>query len=257
MRILFGPTVILLVTACSRTDSRTPAGPPQGYYGQPGPAYGYYQPGYGPGQAGPPPGACPVGMVFYSGQCVVGTPAPQPTPNAAPALPSLVHVTLTGAHIAPTKSGGCQWDGMTCNPGGGQKISNAVRMAMRSPNPYLAVGTILAGPLSSAVEKPDPMGNAELYTGGQFVKRLLQKRQDSFTPNWDVRWERVRLEPATRMSVRLRDADLNFDDDIGSFDIGFDQLVTALQSQQVLQVQVDGVTNGQVLFAGVSVLPAN
>jgi hypothetical protein len=191
-------------------------------------------------------------MPSYSG-CVA---ASAPPANTAPALPSLVHVTLTGARIAPTKSGGCQWDGMTCNAGGGQKIANAVRVAMKSPNPYVAVGVILAGPLSSAVEKPDATGNAELYSGGQFIKKTLEKRQDSFTPDWNVRWMNVRLETATRLSVHLRDADLNLDDDIGSFDIGYDHLVTALRNQQVLQVQVDGVTNNQVLFAGVSVLPA-
>lgn len=211
-------------------------------------------PGYAPGQ-GPNSGvACPTGMMPSYNGCVA-TSYGAPT-NTAPAPPSLVHVALTGAQIAPTKSGGCQWDGMTCNAGSGGKIASAVRLAMKSPNPYVAVGFILAGPLSSAVEKPDATGYAELYSGGQFIKKTLEKRQDSFTPNWNVRWMNVRLEPATRLSVRLRDADLNLDDDIGSFDLNYEHLTTALRNQQVLQVQVDTVTNGQVLFAGVEVLPA-
>lgn len=191
-------------------------------------------------------------MPSYNG-CVAASPHVPPT---APALPSLVHVTLTGVRIAPTKSDGCQWDGMTCNAGSGEKIASAVRAAMKSPNPYVAVGMILASPLSSVVEKPDAAGSAELYSGGQFIKKTLEKRQDSFTPDWNVRWMNVRLEPATRLSIHLWDADLKYDDDIGSFNLNYEHLTTALRNQQVLQVQVDAVTNGQVLFAGVEVLPA-
>jgi hypothetical protein len=146
---------------------------------------------------------------------------------------------------------------MTCNAGSAKDIASEVKIAMKSPNPYVAVGLILAGPLSSSVEKPDAMGYAELYSGGKFTKVELEKRQDSFTPEWNVRWPKVRLETATRLSVHLRDADLKFDDDIGSFDIGYDEFVKALRSQQVFQVQVDSMTNKQVLFAGISVVPVS
>lgn len=231
------------LVACSRRGDQRQANNPQGYYG--------------PAQAGPSGVMCPAGMIPYYNQCVfaVSPPAPQPV-QVAPQLPSLVHVTFNGVLIAPTKNGGCQWDGLTCNAGSGAKIASAVRLAMRRSNPYIAVVAIFADPLSSAVEKPDIAGVAELLSRGQYSPKKLPKRQDSFTPEWNVRWERVPLEPGTQLSVHLKDIDLQFNDDVGSFSIGYDLLVTALQRQQLIQVQVDEATHGQVLFAGISVAPA-
>lgn len=167
-----------------------------------------------------------------------------------------VHVTLTSALVGPTKADGCQWDGFTCNAGGTAEVVRAVNTAMMSSNPYTAALAVLSGPLSQSVEKPDPEGSAEMFTEGQFDKRSLEKRQDCFTPQWGVRWLNVRLDRAMRLSVRLRDADLQLDDDMGMFDIGYESVVEALRTNSVVQVRVDQQTYRQVLFVGISVLPA-
>jgi len=43
---------------------------------------------------------------------------------------------------------------------------------------------------------------------------------------------------------------------MGIFDIGYGNLVEALRSNKVVQVRVDQQTYKQVLFVGISVLPA-
>jgi hypothetical protein len=165
-------------------------------------------------------------------------------------------VAVENALIGPSKSNRCQWDGLTCGAGGTQGIISGVSSALRSANPYAAAGAILAGPLSQAIEKPDTMGSAEVFNEGRFQTLALQKRQDTFTPQWNVRFLRVRLEPATRVTLRFQDADLNLHDDMGAFDIGYTDLLEALKSQRTYQVSVHEDTYMQVLFIGISVVPA-
>jgi hypothetical protein len=171
--------------------------------------------------------------------------------------PLYVHLTFTGVLVGPAKSNGCQWDGLTCNPSGTREVISGVEAALGASNPYLAVAAVLAGPAASALEKPDPQGLAELYADGRFLPPvLLEKRQDTYTPQWNARWMNVKLEPATRLSIKLQDADLQCSDDMGTFDIGFNHIQAALRSQGTYQIQVYRETYKQVVFAEISVVPA-
>ncbi|WP_281180784.1 hypothetical protein [Chondromyces crocatus] len=41
--------------------------------------------------------------------------------------------------------------------------------------------------MSASLEKPDPDGSAEIYTGGQFHTVAVENPQDTFTPQWSMR----------------------------------------------------------------------
>lgn len=193
----------------------------------------------------------PSGPSFpYTGTAPAG--APPVTPAPAP----LVHIIFTGVLLGPTKSNGCQWDGITCGAGGGAQAAGQVSAALASTNPYVTVGMVFAGPAASALEKPDAAGTADLYVHGQVSSIRLDKRQDSFTPDWDARWSSVVLDPSIRLRVHLVDVDLQYNDDIDSFDLSYADLVRAYTQQTTIQVRVAEQTHNQVLFAGVSVVAA-
>lgn len=168
----------------------------------------------------------------------------------------MVHIILTGVLIGPTKSGGCQWDGLTCNAGGAERAVNGVSSALLSSQPYLAAAAVVVGPATAALEKPDAAGSAELFVHGQATSLQLGKRQDSFTPMWNVQWYNVVLDPSVRMHVMLVDKDLENDDDLASFDVTYANLQEAYARQITLQVRVAEQTYKQALFAGISVVAA-
>lgn len=213
---------------------QAPGGGNSGSWGQ-RPAQSYPAPGPG----SPYPGAVPA--------------APRPV---APAPAPLVHIIFTSVLLGPTKYNGCQWDGITCGAGGGAQAAGQVSAALASTNPYVAVGMVFAGPAASALEKPDAAGTADLYVHGQVSSIRLDKRQDSFTPDWDARWSGVVLDPSIRLRVRLVDVDLQHSDDIDSFDLSYADLVRAYTQQVTIQVRVAEQTHNQVLFAGISVVAA-
>jgi hypothetical protein len=171
--------------------------------------------------------------------------------------PPLVHIFFTGVLLRPTKSNGCQWDGLGCNASEATEAAGAIGSALSRSQPYVAVAAIVAGPAMSSLEKPDAAGTAELFVHGQSTVFQLVKRQDSFTPTWDARWLSVVLDPSVRLHVKLLDKDLQFDDDIGTFELSHDSLQAAYAQQAVLQVPVARQTNNQVLFAGISVIAAH
>lgn len=182
-----------------------------------------------------------------------GGPMPGQTVPTQPA-PTKVHIIFNGAWIAPAKSNGCQWDGLTCNSGGSSKALQAVSSALAAANPPAAVFGALAGPAAQSLEKPDPAGTATLFVRGQQNVASLSKKQDSFTPTWDVQWQSVTLDDSVRLHVTLIDKDIQNDDDIGSFMINASTLRAALQQGTAYQVRVREQTN-QVLFAQISVIP--
>ncbi len=170
--------------------------------------------------------------------------------------PPLVHIILTGVLIGPTKMNNCQWDGLTCGAGGAEQAVSGVSSALLSSQPYLAAVAIVAGPATGALEKPDAAGTAELFVHGQATSYQLIKRQDSFTPTWDIQWSSVVLDSSVRLHVKLVDKDLQNDDDIGVFDLSYANLQDAYARQTIVQVRVAEQTYKQVLFAGISVVAA-
>lgn len=145
---------------------------------------------------------------------------------------------------------------MTCAPGAGEQAASQVSTALARTNPYASVVAILVGPATSALEKPDAAGAADLYVHGQVTSFNLVKIQDSFTPQWNVRWPNVVLDPSVRLRVRLEDRDLQNHDPIGSFDLSYADLQQAYARQTTIQVRVAEQTYKQVLFAGISVVAA-
>jgi hypothetical protein len=145
---------------------------------------------------------------------------------------------------------------LTCAAGGGEQAASQVSAALARANPYAGVVAILAGPATAALEKPDAGGTAELYVHGQVTSISLNKRQDSFTPEWDAQWPGVVLDSSVRLRVRLVDLDLQYNDDIGSFDLSYADLQEAYRRQTNYPVRVAEQTHNQVLFASISVVAA-
>jgi hypothetical protein len=188
--------------------------------------------------------------------CGGGSPPQYPNPGGAMMAAPLVHIIFSGVLVGPTKSNGCQWDGPTCNAGGAAGAVGAVKNAFLSSSPAAAVALTVAGPMMASLEKPDPEGTATLYAHGLFTPIGLPKRQDSFTPTWDARWTNVVLDETVRVHVVLDDADVVNNDDMGAFDLSFNDLMRALQTGGALSVRVSEPTFNQVLFAEVSVIAA-
>lgn len=185
--------------------------------------------------------------------CGEGASSPEAT------LPSHVRVTLIDATTGVGKRDGKQWDGLGVIP---EELLSVVSSALARKNPYVAVGSVL-GPLAvDLFEKPDPKGWAEVWSGGVPAGRvdLKSTKEDTLEPQWRDAEGRapsfagVPLHASTRVRVELVDDDNPLPDDaMGVCEIGYGELVAALQSQQVHHVNVAEQTRSQVLFVGISV----
>jgi hypothetical protein len=85
----------------------------------------------------------------------------------------------------------------------------------------------------------------------------LAAQQDTFTPQFQgpPSWSHVAFDGSTRLAVELKEKDLLVADDaVGTFVIGPRDMLEALHAGKVHQVRVDDQTNGQVLFAAISVM---
>lgn len=172
-------------------------------------------------------------------------------PNDPPAAPRVFRtVSVLGALIAPTKLDGRPWDGM----GDPTQLAQAVGGLLADASPYTAIASAMAGPAAAALDQPDVGGSAQLFMDGrEFGVGVLEKVQDSFTPQWStVTWDNVEL-PRARVRLTLWDRDLLNDDPIGIVEISPDELVNAASAGTVVPIRVDA-QNLQVLFVSISVL---
>jgi len=163
-------------------------------------------------------------------------------------------IELVDTTIAPAKADGRSWDGMEHLPSG---IAGMLAEALTLEDPYHAVVDVLGAPLHQQIEKPDPKGTAWIVRNGRLTEaRTLRvgDQIDTCTPRWNrtARWEHVRLDSGVRLRVELIDADVAFDDPMGTFELDARTLATIIESGRVYQVQVSEQTQKQVLFAGVS-----
>jgi hypothetical protein len=104
-------------------------------------------------------------------------------------------------------------------------------------------------------EPPDPYGTATLRAGGAEDQRRLVQREDTFEPRWNTAvWTGLRLTQDMTMHIRLTDADVLFDDFIGSVDLDYDDLVTALAAgrQVLVATSAQGVGHGVWLMLEVA-----
>jgi hypothetical protein len=131
--------------------------------------------------------------------------------------------------------------------------------ALGAPDPYVAV-VVFITTAAPALEKPEPFGSAELFAPGlatQAVQLDRRGQRDTFTPSWEgpPTWRNVPLSPTTRIRVLLSDRDIEYHDPMGTCDINYGDLVTALQARRVHHVKVADQTYQQVLFVGIEVWP--
>jgi hypothetical protein len=165
-----------------------------------------------------------------------------------------VTISLIDATIAPSKLGGSPWDGLGRVP---EAVTSRLAAALVTQAPQAAVLAALADPMMQGIEKPEPVGTAELMIGGVHGQVLaLKSQRDTCTPRWEdsPTWTGVELSPAVRLRVSLRDKDVSADDPIGSFELGESDFRAALRAGHVLQVPVGLQVQQQVLFAGISVV---
>ena len=174
-------------------------------------------------------------------------------PPRAPATPAFARVTFIGVVSALSKVDGSHWDiGGSVSSEDVQKVA----LALGAGDPYAAVLGVIGGLAIPALQKPDIGGSAALWTsagGGQSFE--LAKHQDSYTPQWNVTWSHVPLDGTARIRVILRDLDVQFDDSMGTFEIGPADIRSAILHQRVYAARVDGQTGGQLLLAAISAIP--
>jgi len=124
-----------------------------------------------------------------------------------------------------------------------------------------AVASALANYANSAYEPPDPFGTATIVAGlpsgtpPSVATIQLPAKQDTYTPNWGIGWKNLPLNGNLKISVFLQDEDYVNHDDIGTAQLGYADILQALKSGQVHQIQVNKQTNNQLLFIGISVVP--
>ncbi len=105
-------------------------------------------------------------------------------------------------------------------------------------------------------EPPDPYGTATLRAGGAEDQRRLVQREDTFEPRWNTAvWTGLRLTQDMTMHIRLTDADVLFDDFIGSVDLDYDDLVTALAAGRQVLVATSAQGVGHVVWLMLEVAP--
>jgi hypothetical protein len=84
----------------------------------------------------------------------------------------------------------------------------------------------------------------------------MEPPNDSFTLQAAVApgWSGVPLDQDIRFLVNLSDADLVYDDPIGTAEINMDDIKAALASKQVYHVNVADQTFNTILFVDISVM---
>jgi hypothetical protein len=70
---------------------------------------------------------------------------------------------------------------------------------------------------------------------------------------WNVGWDHVPMQETMKVHAALYDEDLQYDDPIGDVELNYSDLVDAVRSNQVFNVQVSDQGQGAILFVGISV----
>jgi len=213
-------------------------------------------------------GGASTGGVIATGGSTGGSAAPDGgTADAAVVVPTgdaggssrLVSVRIIDAVVGPGKQDGTQWDAANAIP---DSLKKAILTALVGPNPYNDVIVAFADPLLSSLDKPDPIGTAQLTAFGMtLAPNVLAKdpapstSKDTFTPTWPPDWQYVNIPIDTdvRITIRLEDSDLVVNDPIRPAEINSTDLKAALAAQKKWNVKVADQTSNELLFVGISV----
>jgi hypothetical protein len=179
--------------------------------------------------------------------------------------PDSVQVEILGATLALSPNGQDCWDGVcSLTPEDSSKIADALAGTGDVHSVAAAVTAALAGYANAAYAPPDPLGTATIWNGNSYGSQIVLASpdgndEDTFTPSWfgdpvnnfALGWEST-FNKEWRARITLSDEDLVTDDSVGTVEIGYDDVVAALQHGKVYPVRVDEQGNGAILFIHIS-----
>jgi hypothetical protein len=194
-----------------------------------------------------------------------GTGSSSATTGGGFVAPDAVQVEILGATIALSPNGQDCWDGVcSLQPEDFNKVAEKLAETGEPQEIAAAVAAVLAGYANEAYAPPDPLGTAEIWNDGQYdlaisLASQANNDEDTFTPSWpgdpatgSVLGWKGKFTKDWRIRIRLTDEDLVDDDSIGVVEIGYDDILAALEYGKVYPVRVDEQGNHSILFVSVS-----
>lgn len=177
-------------------------------------------------------------------------------------FPVPMRVTLNSVTISPfDPDDGKTWDGGSVSP----EVLTAVKdnmekiLAFFGSAQYAAlipVASSLVNYILGVTAPPDPKGTATLTTGGVPDAFTLSEKSNTLNPSWPgVEWTDVIIDNASKLTVSLLDADLTYDDTIGTATVFGPDLMKALAFGDELPVPVSKQGKGGILLIHVVVTP--
>lgn len=172
---------------------------------------------------------------------------------------SLLSIQVTGITMAPFKGDGTEWDTTNVIP---SDLISGLATALGAAEPYAAVIAYLGTEAVKPLSKPDAYGTMELWVNGRWSPpAALATREapvhDAFVASWPAPpapgWYDVPLQESLRLRLHILDSDLLYDDPIGDAEINYADIQAALAAQKIIQVDVSGQTQKQLLFVALSV----
>jgi hypothetical protein len=176
-----------------------------------------------------------------------------------------VNIRVDGAVIGPVDGNGQAWDG----PGlSGRDIELFAALASRVVPVGQVPGVgVLAGKLAGELAKttfavfeaPDAKGVIELAVARASApvrqSRALPVVQESYTPIWSATFAFVPIHKAS-LTITLWDADVMFDDPIGTVVIGTDDLLAAEAAGGPYAIDTIAASRGMIQRIFITVTPS-
>lgn len=155
---------------------------------------------------------------------------------------------------------GLEWDSVSSFA---NHFRGDVATALLSADPYAAAAAVLsnvAADLSTSLDAPDPAMTATIYIDGVVANRSprtsTSQNHDTFFPTFPGGgWTGVPLDSDIRISVSVEDEDLTDFEPICVAELNTSDVMTALDAAHVVQIDVSGQCQNQLLFIGLSAIP--
>lgn len=184
------------------------------------------------------------------------------------ALVGRYDIELVGVVVAPAKQNGTAWDGFGTVPA--SVVTPILALATGGVTAAVGAGEIATYFTNAALtgtSAPDIFGYARLL--GPDVPTSWSTRRLSVLPPTDPARDAyfatfrnspaftgIHLAPGDAVRITLYDADLQEHDAIGTFDIGYTELMKAAVLDSVAQLAATGQTMNQVVIVQFAVRPA-
>lgn len=170
--------------------------------------------------------------------------------------PSEVSIQIRETVVRPWDHNNEQWDGVS---GVSSEDIQALAEILASIDPYAGAAAYIADLANRGWGLPDPWGYAELFIDGQWSPDIMPlgnidtNFDNTCVSPWNVGWDRVPIQETMKVHVELYEEDLQYDDPIGNVELNYSDLMDAVKSNQVFNVQVSDQGQGAILFVGISV----